>query len=418
MTTHTIEKASNYWKKCWNRLKQNKAALCSLFAIMFTLALVLIGPLLWQLDPVEQNLNRISEPPSLRTQAVIVEDCYAENSKPDNITALSALCIPSTVSVSIAWPKRGNSYVISRVKHKSNLSPIVLDTIEENYFDDKINVEEGQLDYFITYEDNTTQTITIDVQKGIPIAEAQLKNPNAKVGDKILLSAHPFGTDYLGRDVFARVLSGARISLFIGIIAPIIYIIIGILIGGLSGYIGGKVDFWLISLIDFISVFPFLLFMILFRVALGVGPGENGITIIVLSFIILCWTDAARLMRGQALQFRETEYIQAAKAFGAKPVHILVKHIIPNTIGVLIVLFTLSIPSTIFAEAFLSFIGMGVVSPSISLGSLCREGLYSLLLNPYELFFPSLFIIIVVLAINLLGSGLRDAFDPKTKFKV
>jgi ABC-type dipeptide/oligopeptide/nickel transport systems, permease components len=181
------------------------------------------------------------------------------------------------------------------------------------------------------------------------------------------------------------------------------------------GFFGGRTDALLMRLADFVVALPFLLFMILFRVASGVEAGESGITAILVAMVLLLWPATARLVRGQILQIREEGYVQAARLLGAPQRYLIFRHMIPNTLGVILVTLTFAIPTAIFTEAFLSFIGMGVAPPTPSWGSMCFEGLKSMLNSPHELFFPALMISLTVLAFNLLGDGLRDALDARMR---
>ena len=210
-------------------------------------------------------------------------------------------------------------------------------------------------------------------------------------------------------------MEGARVSLFIGLVAPLIYVLVGIIYGGFAGYFGGRFDQVLMRFADFVVALPFLLFMILFKIAFGIGPGENGIFPMLLALILLLWPATARLVRGQVLQIREQGYIEAARLLGASPSYIIFRHILPNTVGVILVTLTFAVPSAIFTEAFLSFIGMGVAPPTPSWGSMCNEGVKTMLSHPHELFFPALFISITVLAFNLLGDGLSEALDSRMR---
>ncbi len=234
-------------------------------------------------------------------------------------------------------------------------------------------------------------------------------------GDAVRLALHPFGTDYLGRDLLARLMYGARVSLFIGIVAPFFFVLIGILYGSTAGFLGGPVDSLLMRFADFVIALPFLLFMILFKIAFGIGPGESGIVPLLVALVVLSWPGTARLVRGQILQIREEAYIAASRLLGAKTRYLILRHMIPNTLGVILVTLTFAVPSAIFTEAFLSFIGMGVAPPTPSWGSMCNDGLKTMLTHPHELIFPALFISIAVLAFNLLGDGLRDALDARMR---
>jgi oligopeptide transport system permease protein len=208
---------------------------------------------------------------------------------------------------------------------------------------------------------------------------------------------------------------GARVSLFIGIVAPLLYVMFGILYGATAGFIGGWVDAVMMRFADFVVALPFLLFMILFKFVFQVEAGESGILPMLVALVILSWPGTSRLVRGQILQIREEGYIGASRLLGASTNYLILRHMIPNTMGVILVTLTFAVPSAIFTEAFLSFIGMGVAPPTPSWGSMCNEGIKTMLTTPHELIFPALLISITVLAFNLLGDGLRDALDARMR---
>lgn len=222
--------------------------------------------------------------------------------------------------------------------------------------------------------------------------------------------AHPFGTDGLGRDQLVRVLYGARISLAIGIFASVICFGVGVVYGGVSGLIGGRVDDIMMRIAEVLYAIPLLLYVILFMVVL-----EPGLKNILLAIGLVYWINMARIVRGQILSLKEQDYVLAARTTGADRWRILLKHLIPNTMGPIIVSMTLEIPQAIFTEAFLSFIGLGVSAPMASWGTLANEGLASIRDYPHELIFPALAICITMLAFNLFGDGLRDALDPRMR---
>lgn len=221
---------------------------------------------------------------------------------------------------------------------------------------------------------------------------------------------HWFGTDNLGRDLFIRVLYGARISLSIGIVASFINLTIGVIYGGIAGSFGGRVDRIMMNIVDILYGIPVLLYVILLMVIL-----MPGLTNIFIALGISYWLGMARIVRGQILSLKEQEYVLAARTIGANKWRILFYHLIPNSLGPIIITMTLAIPEAIFTEAFLSFIGLGVAAPMASWGVLASEGVASLRSYPFQLFFPAMAISITMLAFNFLGDGLRDALDPRVR---
>lgn len=220
---------------------------------------------------------------------------------------------------------------------------------------------------------------------------------------------HWFGTDSLGRDLFVRVFYGARYSLIIGFAASILNLLIGIVYGGISGFAGGRVDNVMMRIVDVIYSIPMTIYVILLLVIFEKG----GLLNIIVALAISYWIGMARIVRSEILQLKQQEFILAARTLGASSKRILFKHLIPNCIGSIIVTLTLQIPSAIFTEAFLSFIGLGLTPPRASWGTLANEAINTLRLFPYQILFPTLAICLTILSFNMLGDGLRDALDPK-----
>jgi len=428
----------SYWQDAWRRLRRNARAMSSLYIIGALLLFTLLGPLVWCVDPASQDVDQINQPPWADRTAIVVapyESWSGDTPRAHDTASGLQLAAPATTqSVRLTWsPTPGASgYRIYRNIFEPGPDRAFGLPLGEIYgvdhvsFEDRLNLEAVFYYYTIVAFDagdnaladdarlpvRPTRVITAEaaIERGLVDHDVQLEP-----GDTVRLALHPIGTDYLGRDMLARLIFGARVSLFIGIVAPFFYVLIGILYGSSAGFLGGRTDQLLMRIADFVIALPFLLFMILFKIAFGIGPGESGILPLLVALVLLSWPGTARLVRGQILQIRQEAYISASRLLGAQTNYLIMRHMIPNTLGVILVTLTFAVPGAIFTEAFLSFIGMGVAPPTPSWGSMCNDGIKTMLTHPHELVFPATFISVTVLAFNLLGDGLRDALDARMR---
>jgi oligopeptide transport system permease protein len=445
--TQTISRPSlSYGQDAWRRLKANRRALISLYIVIALGLFTLVGPLVWTIDPAAQDLDQVSQPPGLPPTALIVAPYQPWSSVTstlptqnagvaENATSAIRLAEPATTqAVRIVWNPVLNAtgYRIYRNVYAPEPDRALGLPLAEVFnpklvsFEDRLDIRPRRYWYSIVVLDTSGGEAT--PYTTLQVEVARVTSPEEAValgwvddaatlqpGDTLELPYHPLGTDYLGRDMLARLMYGARVSLFIGIVAPLLFVVAGITYGSVAGFIGGRLDQGMMRFADFVVALPFLLFMILFQIAFGIGPGESGVVPMLVALVILGWPSTARLVRGQILQIREEGYIGASQLLGAKTGYLIMRHMIPNTMGVILVTLTFAVPSVIFTEAFLSFIGMGVVPPTPSWGSMCNEGIRTMLTHPHELIFPAVFISVTVLAFNLLGDGMRDALDVRMR---
>lgn len=258
-----------------------------------------------------------------------------------------------------------------------------------------------------TLDEQTTVVLDYNEKPAVLLGADGQRNTQGK---SIWNASYLLGTDQLGRDILTRLMYGTRISLLVAFVAATINMLIGILYGGISGFAGGRTDAIMMRIVDIISTIPLTLYVILIKVTL-----DNGLFSIILALSSVYWVDMARVVRGQVLSLKQQEFVLASKSIGSGSRTIMLKHLIPNAMGPILVTVTMLIPSAIFVEAFMSFIGIGIAPPMASLGTMCNDAMEALRSNPYQLFLPALAICLIMFAFNFVGDGLRDALDPKLK---
>jgi oligopeptide transport system permease protein len=428
-------------------LRRNRRALVSLYIVIALALFTIAGPWVWRVDPAAQDVDRVSESPGLPSSATIVDPYVSweppaarpaaaatDPADPAAPQALELAAMPTTQAVRLIWdrPAEAAGYRIYRSVYDPSpdraLGLPLADILNpgDSYFEDRLDLEPIPYWYSVVgidadgNESASYAVVEAEPERVISASEAVSRGwidraDAVAIGETIELPHHPLGTDYLGRDMLSRLMYGARVSLFIGVVAPVLFVLAGIAYGATAGFVGGRVDQIMMRFADFVVALPFLLFMILFKIAFGIGPGESGVFPMLVALILLGWPATARLVRGQILQIKQEGYVAASQLLGARTGYLVLRHMIPNTMGVILVTLTFAVPSAIFTEAFLSFIGMGVAPPTPSWGSMSNEGIRTMLSHPHEIIFPAVFISITVLAFNLLGDGLRDALDVRMR---
>lgn len=407
----------------WRRLKSNKIAILSLIIIIvLTLGAIFI-PMFWKYDYKTQDLELANIP-------VVMKVYPLENGKNIYVTPQYTV---------IVVDKKGNLEGLAEAKNKDM-------TAKKNYFE--VNGSEICVDYSayseaskefkkiekkaakkglnkinikgITYLEEYfagTDTTEVTVEEAKNILENKIQRTLVSSDGKELTNqeklrnkTYLLGTDGLGRDLFIRIVYGARISLLVGFFAAFINFVVGVFYGAIAGYCGGAVDNIMMRVIDVLDSIPMTLYVILIMVV--VGPG---ITSIILALGLTFWVKMARIVRGQVLTLKQQEFVKAAIVTGADTKRIIIKHLIPNMMGPIMVNIAMQIPSAIFNEAFLSFVGLGISAPMASWGTLCNDALAGIYVYPYQMVFPAIAISVTILTFNLFSDGLRDAFDPKQR---
>jgi len=377
----TLEKSLTYWQDAWRRLKKHKLAMAGLAGVISTILFAVLGPFFSRFSYSDQILDYARTPPRLDIYEV-ADDYYVFLTKDYNLLRVS-----------------GKGEILERIFDTNK----DLERKAYTYFDARRGLEiELDFSYNLLPGKEADYNFTLVANGGDPITEAT---------KTVFNRTYPFGSDSIGRSILVRVMYGARISLIVAFVASLANLLIGAVYGSIAGYEGGRTDILMMRFVDILNSIPLLIYVILIMVLVG----NRGLWTMIIALGSVYWVTMARLVRGQVLSLKGQEFVLAARALGVKKRSIISRHLIPNTIGPIIISMTMMIPRAIFTEAFLSFIGLGVSAPMASWGTLTEDALSALLSFPYQLFFPSMAIAITMLSFNFLGDGLRDALDPRLR---
>lgn len=411
-----MHKSISYWQDALRRFRANTVSMVALFVFLLCLLFAFVGPMLIPYDYSNQYRSAQKLGPfeyskgeqTIRSLSEHVDGFYATGLRPGSLTSLSK------GNYLITFKGKQYAFTLEKAVDKSVIA-LDLSASDPLRLIREADIKDGN------YSDYTPIPYS-----GMPAEGASVLKMQTKV------FPHMFGTDSQGRDIMARTMYGARVSIIIGIVAALIVLVIGSVYGAISGLAGGVVDFVMMRIVELIYSVPEVLIVLLLQVVLkeplqiwfqtgtsafvkAMSDLGAGIVSIFITFAVLYWVTMARIIRGQVLQLKKQEFVTAATALGASGSRIIRKHLLPNCIGPLVITTCLQIPSAIFLESFLSFLGLGVSAPMASLGSLCSDALETISLYPYRLVFPAILLTIIVLTLNLVGDGLRDALDPRLK---
>ena len=390
-----------YWQDVWRRLKKNHLAIVGLVCVVLVILFATIGPLINPNDYSSQELDYKNIPPQL-TVYKLGDDTYVFLSEMLDLILVSE-----------------DGHLLERFSLAEADKDLVNRTRTYRLYDDEDNEIAAVL------VDFSYQTDPIKIQEGIRYSFTFEDIEYKEAHDRVWNKTYILGTDVNGRDMLARLMYGTGISLVIAFIAAIINFFIGVIYGSISGFFGKNTDIIMMRIVDIINSIPLLLYVILLMVVLKDSWfeqnvldklfGSGGLGTIIITLISVYWVGMARLVRAQVLSLKEQEYVLAARTMGVSNDKIIQKHLIPNALGPIIVTMAMMIPTAVFTEAFLSFIGLGISAPKASLGSLANDGARFMQTYPYQLLIPSIAIAFMMLAFNFLGDGLRDALDPRLR---
>ena len=374
MLEQTSESREKIWSKnrtfaadVWFRLCHKPTAVAGLLMILLFVLFALVGPFLTSYSYSDQNLEMVNIPPVMKVYDVGPCRVFITPS-------LKLIRVDENGSLTGTLPT---------IRYENEKSMTIFDCDGK-----EVALYYGRSVYVVCDE----------------------ATGNIYPAGRIWNHDHLLGTDALGRDILARLMYGTRVSLMVAFVSVLVNLVIGILYGGISGFMGGMVDAVMMRIVDIISTIPLTLYVILIMMVFG-----QGLQSIIIALGLVYWVDMARVVRGQVLSLKQQEFVLAARTIGSSSRTILLQHLIPNAMGSILVTATMLIPSAIFMEAFLGYLGIGLRPPLASLGTMCNDANANLRTSPHELLIPALVICLIMFAFNFLGDGMRDALDPKLK---
>ena len=419
-----IERPSlTFFQDGWRRLKANKVAMVSMVIIVLITIGAIVIPWFWPYTYKAQNLDMANIP-------AVMDTFPLENGKNIYVTPQYTVMVMDSKGNLEGLAQSGRKDMVGKKNYYS------VDGLElcvdyslyseavkeykslEKRADESGMVKVADAQYLVDYfAQNGSGADEISLTEASNILENKMTRVKVTCGgealtEQVRLRNHTYllGTDGLGRDLFIRIVYGARISLTVGFFAAFINFVVGVFYGAIAGYVGGELDNIMMRVIDILDSIPMTLYVILIMVV--VGPG---LVSIILALGLTFWVKMARIVRGQVLTLKQQEFVKAAVVTGADTRRIIIKHLIPNMMGPIMVNIAMQIPSAIFNEAFLSFVGLGISAPMASWGTLCNDALAGIYVYPYQMVFPAIAISVTILTFNLFSDGLRDAFDPKQR---
>lgn len=395
-------KGTSLYKDAWRRLKKNKMAIAGLVVVLFYSILSILAPILPIYSYKDQSMEHIHLPPSMTKSS---GELFLER-RTEELNILAAR------DGRVEWTEEDRRLIDTAIadaekaaKAPSSAEGATITRREKDAIRDaETKIIQQRRDLAVA-----DGRVLLNEEEQAELVELKKQIESEAIHQRRYL----FGTDYLGRDMLARTIWGGQMSIAIGLIGGISSVLIGLFFGAIAGYMGGKIDNFIMRVVDILYSMPYMMLVIILMALFG-----RSILLMFVALSLVSWLTVARVVRGQIISLKNSEYVEAARSMGAGNARIIFRHLVPNTFGIIIVYTTLRVPVFIQMEAFLSFLGLGISAPYASWGSLIGDAVEGMNVYPWRLFFPAAAMTIFLFAMNFLGDGLRDAFDPQSKNKL